>query len=54
MRTPRVYEELNDKEIRVGCCKVQRVIETKYKPQTTKADPYATALENLLNQNFTV
>ena len=59
----KVYEELNGKGIRIGRSKVQRVmhdhgikaqIKTKYKPQTTKADPDDTAFENLLNQDFTV
>ncbi len=57
-----MYQELNDKGIRVGRSKVQRVmhdhgikaqIKTKYKPQTTKADPTEAAFENLLNQDFT-
>jgi transposase InsO family protein len=58
----KVYEELNAKGIRVGRSKVQRVmhehgikaqIKTKYKPQTTKADPNEKAFDNLLNQDFT-
>jgi putative transposase len=59
----KVYEELNDKGIPVGRSRVQRVmhehgikaqIKSKYKPQTTKADPNAKAYDNLLNQDFTV
>jgi len=59
----KVYEELNDKGIIIGRSKVQRImhahsikaqIKSKYKPQTTKADPNEQAFENLLNQNFEV
>jgi putative transposase len=57
----KVYEELNDKGVLVGRSRVQRVmrdngikaqIKSKYKPQTTKADPNEKAYDNLLNQNF--
>jgi putative transposase len=57
----KVYEELKAKGILVGRSRVQRVmhqhgikaqIKSKYKPQTTKADPYEKAYDNLLNQNF--
>lgn len=59
----KVYEELNGKGIAVGRSKVQRVmhihgikaqIKSKYKPQTTKADPNEKAYDNLLDQNFDV
>jgi putative transposase len=59
----KVYEELNDKGIAVGRSKVQRVMHThgikaqiksRYKPQTTKADPTEQAYDNLLDQNFAV
>ncbi|WP_288186213.1 IS3 family transposase [uncultured Sporomusa sp.] len=59
----KVYEELNDKGIIIGRSKVQRImhahgikaqIKSKYKPQTTKADPNEQAFDNLLNQNFEV
>ncbi len=33
---------------------IKAKIKSKYKPQTTKADPNEKAFENLLNQNFTV
>lgn len=59
----KVYEELNDNGIKIGRSKVQRImhesgikaqIKSKYKPQTTKADPDAKAYDNLLGQNFAV
>jgi len=59
----KVYEELNAKEIFVGRSRIQRVmhengikaqIKSKYKPQTTKADPNEKAFDNLLEQNFEV
>ena len=59
----KVYEELNDNGIKIGRSKVQRImhesgvkaqIKSKYKPQTTKADPDAKANDNLLGQNFSV
>ena len=59
----KVYEELNGKGIAVGRSRVQRIMHThgikaqiksKYKPQTTKADPSETAFANLLDQNFAV
>jgi putative transposase len=59
----KVYEELNGKGILVGRSRVQRVmykhgikaqIKSKYKPQTTKADPDEKAFENALNQKFDV
>ena len=59
----KVYEELNDNGIKIGRSKVQRImhesgikaqIRSKYKPQTTKADPDAKANDNLLGQNFSV
>ena len=58
----KVYEELKDKGILIGRSRVQRVmhengikaqIKSKYKPQTTKADPNEKAYDNLLNQDFT-
>jgi transposase InsO family protein len=58
----KVYEELNDtKGIRIGRSKVQRIMHThgikaqiksKYKPQTTKADPNEKTFDNRLNQDF--
>jgi len=57
----KVYEELKGKGIAVGRSRVQRImhqhgikaqIKSKYKPQTTKADPNEQAFPNLLNQNF--
>ncbi len=60
----KVYEELREeRNISIGRSKVQRLmhengiraqIKSKYKPQTTKADPTAKAFLNLLNQNFDV
>lgn len=59
----KIYEELNDKGIKTGRSRVQRImhnngikaqIKSKYKPQTTKADPNAQAYDNLLDQNFEV
>ena len=60
----KVYEELREeRNISIGRSKVQRLmhengtraqIKSKYKPQTTKADPTAKAFPNLLNQNFDV
>ena len=60
----KVYEELREeRNISIGRSKVQRLmhengiraqIKSKYKPQTTKADPAAKAFPNLLNQNFDV
>ena len=59
----KVYEELNDKGMKIGRSRVQRImhesgikaqIKSKYKPQTTKADPNAQAYDNLLDQNFEV
>ena len=59
----KVYDELNDKGIVVGRSKVQKIMHTygikaqiksKYKPQTTKADPNEIAFDNLLDQNFDV
>ena len=59
----KVYEELNDKGIPVGRSKVQRImhahdikaqIKSKYKPQTTKADPNDKVYDNLLNQKFAI
>ena len=59
----KVYEELNGKGISVGRSRVQRImhqhgikaqIKSKYKPQTTKADPNEQAFPNLLNQKFDV
>ncbi len=57
----KVYEELNEKGILIGRSKVQRImrvngikarIKSKYKPQTTKADPNERAYDNLLEQRF--
>ena len=60
----KVYEELREeRNISIGRSKVQRLmhengiraqIKSKYKPQTTKADPTAKSFPNLLNQNFDV
>ena len=59
----KVYEELNDNGIKIGRSKVQRImhesgikaqIKSKYKPQTTTADPDAKAYDNLLGQHFAV
>jgi len=59
----KVYEELNAKGIKIGRSQVQRImhdngikaqIKSKYKPQTTQADPNAKAYDNLLDQNFEV
>jgi transposase InsO family protein len=57
----KVYEALTAKGVLVGRSRVQRImrqngikaqIKSKYKPQTTKADPNEKAYDNLLNQNF--
>lgn len=57
----KVYAELKDQNIPVGCSKVQRVmhengiqaqIKSKYKPQTTKSNPNDVVFENLLQQDF--
>jgi len=59
----KVYDELNGKGVSVGRSRVQRIMHTngikaqiksKYKPQTTKADPNERAYDNLLNQDFSV
>lgn len=60
----RVHRALNDEYIaKAGKSRVQRIMSqygikakthTKFKPQTTKADPKETAFENLLGQNFGV
>lgn len=60
----RVHRHLND-ELHISCSygKTQRImhengikaeIKSKYKPQTTKADPNEQAYPNLLNQQFNV
>ena len=57
----RVHRTLNDRGIRCGYGKTARImrengvkakIVSKYKPQTTKADPGEQAYPNLLNQQF--
>lgn len=60
----RVYESLNkEHNVKCGRSKVQRImhqngikakIKSKYKPQTTKADPNEQAFPNLLGQEFKV
>lgn len=60
----RVYEEIREYHgVIVSKRRVQRIMHengiksrrcSKYKPQTTKADPRAEAFENLLMQDFTV